>query len=147
MMRGLFGLRLGCDASSSFYVRGVAGFLCWAGKGNGLSASDWGNWLTGKNADTDDKWNDIGGFDFRLRYGDFQVYGEAMGEDQAGRAPVEVGVPHGAVSGRRFLQMAHGSDARGGEDDGCVVYALDVPAGWTYSGDIMGDDMGNDARK
>lgn len=38
----------------------------------------------GKNADTDDKWNDIGGFDFRLRYGDFQVYGEAMDEDQAG---------------------------------------------------------------
>ena len=30
--------------------------------------------------DTDDKWNDIGGFDFRLRHGDFQVYGEAMGE-------------------------------------------------------------------
>lgn len=143
---GLIGLRLDVTPSSHFTF-GASRISMLGGKENGLSASDWGNWLTGKNADRDDKWNDIGGFDFRLRYGDFQIYGEAMGEDQAGGLPskwahrVGLYLPKISTDGSWDLTL----EAAKTTDAWYTHWAYQQ--GWTYSGDIMGDDMGNDARK
>lgn len=117
------------------------------GKGNGLSASDLGNWLTGKNADTDDKWNDIGGFDFRLRYGDFQVYGEAMGEDQAGGLPSKWAYRMGLYLPKISSDGSWDLTLEAAKTTDAWYTHWTYQQGWTYSGDIMGDDMGNDARK
>lgn len=143
---GLIGLRLDVTPSSHFTF-GASRVSMLGGKGNGLSASDWGNWLTGKNADTDDKWNDIGGFDFRLRYGDFQVYGEAMGEDQAGGLPSKWAYRMGLYLPKISSDGSWDLTLEAAKTTDAWYTHWTYQQGWTYSGDIMGDDMGNDARK
>ena len=143
---GLIGLRLDVTPSSHFTF-GASRVSMLGGKGNGLSASDWGNWLTGKNADTDDKWNDIGGFDFRLRYGDFQVYGEAMGEDQAGGLPSKWAYRMGLYLPKISSDGSWDLTLEAAKTTDVWYTHWTYQQGWTYSGDIMGDDMGNDARK
>lgn len=140
------GLRLDVTPSSHFTF-GASRVSMLGGKGNGLSASDWGNWLTGKNADTDDKWNDIGGFDFRLRYGDFQVYGEAMGEDQAGGLPSKWAYRMGLYLPKISSDGSWDLTFEAAKTTDVWYTHWTYQQGWTYSGDIMGDDMGNDARK
>ena len=143
---GLIGLRLDVTPSSHFTF-GASRISLLGGKGNGLSGSDWKDWMIGTNADSDDKWDDIGGFDFRFRYSNFQVYGEWMGEDQAGGLPYKWAYRAGVYlpkltsdgSWDLTLETAKTSD---------VWYTHSYyGGGWTYSGDIMGDDMGNDSQK
>lgn len=143
---GLLGLRV--DITPTDYATfGLARVSLLGGKGNSLSRSDWGDWLTGTNAYEDDKWDDIGGFDFRLRFPGVQWYGELYGEDQAGYLPSKVAYRLGAYFPRltkdgswdMTLEAANTSD---------VWYRHGTfQNGWTYSGDIMGDAMGTNARK
>ena len=143
---GLIGLRLDVTPSSHFTF-GASRVSMLGGKGNGLNKTDWKHWTTGKNADTNDKWDDIGGFDFRFRYSAFQLYGEWMGEDQAGGLPSKwayrfgVYLPKLASDGSWDLTLETAKTT-----DAWYTHSY-YQNGWTYSGDIMGDDMGNDALK
>ncbi len=143
---GLLGLRL--DITPAPYATvGLARLSMLGGKGNGLDKSDWGDWFTGTNAYSDDKWDDIAGLDFRLRFPGVQWYGEAYGEDQAHCWPSEwawrggIYFPRLTGDGSWDLTLEMAQTNR-------VWYRHGTfQNGWTYSGDIMGDAMGTDARK
>ena len=117
------------------------------GHGNGLDSHDWGKWTYGHNADSRDKWDDIGGFDFRVRLPGVQFYGEMYGEDQAHGMPSDWGYRGGVYlpqltrdgSWDLVAEMAH-------TNQDWYVHGT-YQDGWTYSGDMLGDWMGNDARK
>lgn len=143
---GLLGFRLDITPTS-YATIGLSRVSLIGGKGNGLSKSDWGDWITGTNAWENDKWDDIAGFDFRLRFPGVQWYGEIYGEDQAGYLPSKIGYRIGAYFPRLTgdgmwdltLEAVNTSD---------VWYRHGTfQNGWTYSGDIMGDPMGTNARK
>lgn len=124
------------------------------GEGKALSGSDYLDFLTGKNAVTDDKWDSIAGFDFRWRMpqlGGIQLYGELYGEDQAMAVIIPTPSKVAETLGVYIPRLsADGSwDAR-------LEYAHTTnfwyrhsayTDGYTYKGDIMGDAMGNDATR
>lgn len=133
---------------SSHFTFGASRVSLLGGKGNGLSHSDWlKHWPFGTNADSDDKWDDIGGFDFRFRYSDFQVYGEWMGEDQAGGLPYKWAYRAGVYLPKLTADGSWDLTLEAAKTTGVWYTHSTYQGGWTYSGDILGDDMGNDARK
>ncbi len=144
---GLLGLRLDITPTS-YFTFGASRVSMLGGKDHGLSKSNWKDWAVGTNSDSqEDRWNDIAGFDFRLRLPGVQFYGEAYGEDQAHAMPCEWAYRGGMYIPRltkdgswdMTLEMAQTND---------VWYQHGTyQNGWTYSGDIMGDAMGQDARK
>ena len=142
---GLLGLRLDITPTS-YFTFGASRISMLGGKGNGLDSSDWGNWVTGTNADSHDKWDDIAGFDARLRLPGVQFYGELYGEDQANYLPSQVGyragmyIPNLAGNGSWDLTM---ETAKTGHN---WYYHGRYQNGWTYHGQIMGDQMGPDAQ-
>lgn len=143
---GLLGLRLDVTPSSHFTF-GASRISMLGGKGNGLTKSDWKNWTTGKNADTNDKWDDIGGFDFRFRYSDFQLYGEWMGEDQAGGLPSKWAYRAGVYLPKLTADGSWDLTLEAAKTTDAWYTHWTYQNGWTYSGNIMGDDMGNDSLK
>lgn len=144
---GLLGLRADFTPSKAFTF-GLMRVSMLGGDGNGLSKSDWRHWLTGHNDNAgEDRWDDIAGGDFRVRLPGVQFYGEIYGEDAGGLQPTDRGYRFGV-----YLPQL----AKDGSWDMTMEYASTDPAwyvhqkyqnGWTYSGDIIGDAMGNDARK
>lgn len=144
---GFIGLRLDVTPSSHFTF-GASRVSLLGGKGNGLSHSDWlKHWPFGTNADSDDKWDDIGGFDFRFRYSDFQIYGEWMGEDQAGGLPYKWAYRAGVYLPKLTADGSWDLTLEAAKTTDVWYTHSTYQGGWTYSGDILGDDMGNDARK
>lgn len=143
---GLLGLRLDVTPASWFTL-GMSRISLLGGHGNGLDSHDWGKWTYGHNADSRDKWDDIGGFDFRVRLPGVQFYGEMYGEDQAHGMPSDWGYRGGVYlpqltrdgSWDLVAEMAH-------TNQDWYVHGT-YQDGWTYSGDMLGDWMGNDARK
>jgi len=128
--------------------------------GQGHMLSGWGDyakWLTGHNADTakTDEWDSIAGGDFRWRmphWNGVQLYGELYGEDQAlalGFIPtpseiaelVGVYIPRLSPKGDwdAHLEFAHTRQSWYNH----FLYTN----GYTYQGDIMGDAMGNNAKR
>lgn len=87
---GLLGMRIDITPTN-YFTLGVSRLSMLGGEHNGLNGSDWGKWVTGTNANTHDKWDDIAGFDARLRLPGVQFYGELYGEDQANYLPSQVG--------------------------------------------------------
>lgn len=143
---GLLGLRLDVTPARWFTL-GLSRVSLLGGDGNGLDSHDWGKWSYGHNADHKDKWDDIAGLDFRFRLPGVQFYGEMYGEDQAHGLPSDWGYRGGVY----FPQLTK---------DGSWDLLLETAYtnqdwythgtyqdGWTYSGDILGDAMGSDARK
>lgn len=143
---GLLGLRLDITPAK-WFTFGASRISMLGGNHNGLDHTDWKHWMTGRNDDgAHDKWDDIGGFDFRFRFPGIQLYGEMMGEDAAGGMPSDWGYRGGVYIPR----LTHDGSwdltlemAKTNED--WYVHQT-YQDGWTYSGDIMGDAMGNDAR-
>ena len=87
---GILGLRV--DLTPADWVTlGASRVSMMGGKHHSMDRSDWRKWTFGSNEDDNDKWDDIGGFDFKLRFPAFQLYGEFMGEDQAGGLPSKWG--------------------------------------------------------
>ena len=90
--------------------------------------------------------NQIAGFDARLRLPGVQFYGELYGEDQANYLPSQVGyragmyIPNLAGNGSWDLTM---ETAKTGHN---WYYHGRYQNGWTYHGQIMGDQMGPDAQ-
>ncbi|MGL5207437.1 MAG: capsule assembly Wzi family protein [Acidaminococcaceae bacterium] len=145
---GLLGLRADFAPTANFTF-GVSRVSMLGGDGNGLSLSDWGDWLVGANANTseDDRWNDIAGFDFRYRFPGLQVYGELYGEDQAGYLPSKTAERLGFY----FPQIT-----RDGSWELRTEYAhttnvwydhWNYQNGWVYNNGLIGDAMGPDAQK
>ena len=144
---GLLGLRADFTPSDAFTF-GLMRVSMLGGDGNGLSKSDWRHWATGHNDDADeDRWDDIAGGDFRVRLPGVQFYGEVYGEDAGGLQPSERGYRFGT-----YLPQL----TRDGSWDMTLEYASTNPYwykhqkyhnGWTYSDDIIGDPMGNNAKK
>lgn len=144
---GLLGVRADFTPSDAFTF-GLMRVSMLGGERNGLSKSDWRHWVTGRNDEAgQDRWNDIAGGDFRVRLPGVQFYGEVYGEDAGGLQPTERGYRFGT-----YLPQL----TRDGSWDMTLEYASTNPAwyvhqkyqnGWTYSDDIIGDSMGNNAKK
>lgn len=137
----LLGLRF--DVTPTSYATfGLSRISMLGGQDNSLSISDYGKWLIGENAYSNDKWDDIAGFDFRLRFPGAQVYGELYGEDQAGYLPSDIAyrlgvyLPNIAADGAWDLTLETAKTNRA-----WYVHSR-YQNGWTYSGHIMGDMMG-----
>ena len=103
------------------------------------------DWITGDNAYENDKWDDIAGFDFRLRFPGVQLYGELYGEDQAGYFPSDnaytagVYFPQLTADGSWDLRLEGSKTKSGWYGHGRFVN------GWVYKDAIMGNAMGGDA--
>lgn len=144
---GLLGLRL--DITPTNYLTfGMERISMMGGTGNAMSLSDWGHWTYGHNDDNNaDRWDDIAGVDFRLRFPGVQFYGEAYGEDQAGGWPSLWGyrggvyLPQLSRDGLWDMTMEVANTQESWYSHG------KFQNGWTYHGNIMGDAMGYDARK
>lgn len=145
---GLLGMRADFVPADNFTF-GLARVSMLGGDGNGLSGSDWGDWLLGTNASisASDRWNDIAGFDFRYRFPGVQIYGELYGEDQAGYLPSK----NAERMGLYFPQLT-----KDGSWDLRAEYAhtknvwydhWNYQNGWVYKDGILGDSMGPDAQK
>lgn len=127
------------------------------GQGHMLSGSDYWQLITGQNADTanTDQWNSIAGGDFRWRipkWKGVQLYGELYGEDQAHAltiipipskvaALMGVYIPCLSTNGNwdAHLEFAHTTKP-------WYRHSL-YTNGYTYEDDIMGDAMGNNAKR
>lgn len=125
------------------------------GAGHMLNRGDFGDFITGRNADkaADEKWNSQCGVDFRWRIPqlhNIQVYGEVYGEDQAHflgviPAPSELSELFGVYFPRlsadgswdAHIEWAHTRQTWYAHTD----YA------WTYKGNILGDAMGSEANR
>lgn len=129
------------------FTIGLARASMLGGKGNAFHGRNLGKWLVGKNADHDDKWNDIAGIDFRWRMPGVTLYGELYGEDQAGYAPSDVAyrggiyIPRLSYDGTWDLRLEGAHTNRSWYSHGTYQ------AGWTYRNDIMGDYMGTNANR
>ena len=142
---GLLGLRL--DVTPTRWLTlGASRVSMLGGDGNGLDSSDWGHWFYGHNADTHDKWNDIGGFDYRLRLPGVQFYGEFYGEDQAHGLPSDWGWRSGVYLPQLTKDGAWDLTLETAYTNKDWYRHGTFQQGWTYSGDILGDAMGTDSR-
>lgn len=129
------------------FTCGMARGSMLSGKGNAFHASDFGDWLVGKNAYTEDKWDDIAGVDFRWRLPDVQVYGELYGEDQANYMPSDVAYRAGVYLPKLFNDERLDLVLEGAKTNRSWYSHGKYQAGWTYHDVIMGDLMGSKARK
>lgn len=118
-----------------------------SGEGNAFRFSDSWDWLRGENAYSDDKWDDIAGFDFRWKLPGVQLYGELYGEDQANYLPsdpayrVGIFLPALTKDGRWDLRL------EGAHTNNDWYVHSTYQSGWTYHHDILGDAMGRGATK
>jgi hypothetical protein len=143
---GLLGLRVDITPRP-YFTLGLSRLSLMGGNGNGLNHSDWKDWLTGKNAYSGDRWDDIAGYDFRLRLPGVQFYGEYYGEDQAGHLPSDMAYRFGVYFPRLTKDGAWDMTLEAAGTNSDWYRHGRFQDGWTYGGDIMGDSMGTDARK
>jgi hypothetical protein len=129
------------------FTLGLARGSMLGGKGNAFHARDIGNWLIGKNAYHDDKWNDVAGIDFRWRMPGLQIYGEIYGEDQAGFMPSHPSYRAGIYIPRLSYDGSWDMRLEGAHTHSAMYGHGTYRAGWTYHNDIMGDSMGSNATR
>lgn len=125
------------------------------GQGHMLSAHDYIDFLTGKNAtgSKSDNWDSIAGADFRWRLpklNGLQIYGELYGEDQSHALKI---IPVPSENAELIgLYLPHLTPS--GNWDLHVEWAHTRPTwynhwaytdGYTYKGNLLGDAMGNNA--
>ena len=144
---GLLGMRV--DITPTSYVTvGLERISMLGGNGNGLNASDWGHWIYGRNDDNrKDRWDDIAGVDFRLRFPGVQLYGELYGEDQAGYLPSDIAYRAGVYLPQLTKDGSWDMTAEIVNTNNSWYIHSKFQNGWTYRGDIIGDAMGTNARK
>jgi len=129
------------------FTVGLARASMLGGKGNAFHKRDFGKWLVGKNANHDDKWNDIAGVDFRWRMPGVTLYGELYGEDQAGYSPSLVAYRGGIYIPRLSYDGTWDMRLEGAHTNRSWYSHGTYRAGWTYHDDIMGDSMGTNANR
>lgn len=144
---GLLGARIDITPTS-YFTLGLERISMMGGNGNGLCFTDWGHWLIGKNDNNEaDRWNDIAGGDFRLRFPGMQIYGELYGEDQAGHLPSEHAYRLGFYLPQLTPDGAWDMTIEGARTNSAWYSHSKYQNGWTYHDGIMGDTMGKDAQK
>ena len=117
----------------------------------GLRGGDFFDFLIGKNAYSNDKWNSIAGLDFRWRLkglGGAQIYGELYGEDQAGSLipfPSKNAYLFGVYLPRLSSSGDWDAQLEWADTNDAWYRHSKFTDGYTYKGDIMGDAMGNNA--
>lgn len=106
-------------------------------------------WFMGDNAESSDAegWNDIAGFDLRYRFPGVQIYGSLYGEDQAHAFPCEDGYTVGLYFPQLTKDGSWDLRLEGNQTNEHWYGHWVMTNGWTYKDDIMGDWMGNDARR
>ncbi|MBQ9319315.1 MAG: hypothetical protein IJ238_00825, partial [Acidaminococcaceae bacterium] len=135
------------DFTYKNFTLGLARASMLGGKGNAFHKRDLGKWLVGKNANHDDKWNDIAGVDFRWRMPGVTLYGELYGEDQAGYSPSLVAYRGGIYIPRLSYDGTWDMRLEGAHTNRSWYSHGTYRAGWTYRNDIMGDYMGTNATR
>ena len=144
---GLLGLRADYTPTD-YFTFGLARVSMLGGDGSHLSGSDWGKWLVAKNSGREkDRWDDIAGGDFRFRLPGVQFYGEVYGEDAGGLTPTERAYRFGVYLPQLTRDGSWDMTAEYASTNNYWYVHQRYNNGWTYSGDIIGDNMGNNARK
>jgi len=142
---------------TSNFTFGAARTSIVGGEGHMLHKSDYWKFMTGHNAETanGDQWNSIAGGDFRWRipkWSGLQLYGELYGEDQAHAFSI-IPIPSKVAS---LVGIYIPRLSTNGDWDAHVEIAHTTTPwykhslytnGYTYEGDIMGDAMGNNAKR
>lgn len=105
------------------------------------------DWILGDNAENNDQWNDIGGFDFRLKFPGVQFYGSAYGEDQAGGLPCEWAYSGGVYFPQLVSDGSWDLRLEAAKTNKWWYKHWTFKNGWNYRDDILGDAMGNNAVK
>ena len=107
------------------------------------------DWFLGDNAESSDAegWNDIAGFDVRYRFPGVQLYGSLYGEDQAHAFPCEDAYTVGLYFPQLVQDGSWDLRLEGSQTNTAWYRHWVMRNGWTYKDDIMGDWIGNDARK
>lgn len=103
------------------------------------------DWFTGTNAYANDKWNDIAGFDMRLRLPGMQVYGSLYGEDQAHCFPSEKAYSAGLYFPQLTQDGSWDLRLEGAKTNNAWYSHGSFVNGWIYKDNIMGNSMGKDA--
>ena len=145
---------------------GVSRTIMLGGKGGAkgaadLSLSDWAKVLSGKNISGDLDTNQIGGFDFEFliphvnrwvpMMQSISLWGEWYGEDEAGGMPSKEGYVAGLkfsdllLTGRTDLILEYADNAISGRPGLWYSHGT-YQTGYRYEGEIMGHNMGGDAR-
>ena len=106
--------------------------------------------LFGENDVNDDRSNKIAGFDFRLNFPGWQLYGEFGGEDEAGSLPSKyaalVGFYYPRFTGAFDLRLEY-ADLAINEENAKVWYRHGTYTdGYTYDGRILGHHVGGGGR-
>lgn len=149
-----------------FFEIGASRTVMLGGKGGAkgladLSLGDWGDVLSGRNVGGELNTNQIGGIDFEFLFPDLDrwlpfvksvnFWGEWYGEDEAGGLPSKEGYVAGLkfndlfLSGKTDLTFEYADNVISGEPG--VWYGHSVyQTGYRYRGDILGHNMGGDAR-
>ena len=107
------------------------------------------DWFLGDNAESSDAegWNDIAGLDVRYRFPGVQIYGSLYGEDQAHAFPCEDAYTFGLYFPQLVKDGSWDLRLEGSQTNTVWYRHWVMRNGWTYKDDIMGDWIGNDARK
>jgi hypothetical protein len=127
-----------------------------------LSLSDWAKVLSGKNISGDLNTNQIGGLDFEFLIPDvnrwvpvmqsISLWGEWYGEDEAGGLPSKEGYVAGLkfsdllLTGRTDLILEYADNVISGRPGLWYSHGI-YQTGYRYEGEIMGHNMGGDARE
>jgi len=141
------------DFSVRDFTFGLAMTSILGGEGHMLNRSDYNSWLSGRNAYTNDKWDDIAGGDFRWRLpglNGLQFYGEIYGEDQSHickyiPVPSELGELAGFYLPRLSADGSWDAKLEWSHTRPCWYKHGVYTQGYTYYGNIMGDAMGANA--
>jgi len=126
-----------------------------------LSLSDWAKVLSGKNISGDLNTNQIAGLDFELLIPDVKrwapvmqsisLWGEWYGEDEAGGLPTKTGYVGGLkladlfLTGRTDLIFEYADNVISGRPGLWYSHGT-YQTGYRYEGEVMGHNMGGDAR-
>ncbi|XOQ25490.1 MAG: Capsule assembly Wzi family protein [Mitsuokella multacida] len=143
----LLGVRLDITPTD-YFTLGLTRVSMLGGDGSQMSGSDWKDWLRAKNSVAElDRWNDIGGADFRLKFPGVQLYSEIYGEDAGGLTPTERAYRYGVYLPQLTKDGSWDLTVEAVKTNPHWYVHHRYQNGWTYGDNIIGDAMGRNARK
>lgn len=148
-----FGTRIEI-APTNRLVLGASLTAVMGGEGRHLSLSDYGKFLTGKNATVQgqDKWDSIAGYDIKWTLPSLEVYGMAYGEDQAtGAGFIPSPSKYAWLAGIYVPKIGkdHNWNLRleGGHTSNWWYNSWSYRDGYVHKDHIIGDYMGNNSER
>jgi hypothetical protein len=121
------------------------------GEGKGMSRHDYWDWILGRNDEAvNDKWNNIAGWDFKIRLPHLrgtQIYGEYYGEDQMNYRPAVIAERFGVYLPRLSQDGAWDLRLEYAQTNTAWYSHQLYTNGYVYKGNIIGDSMGHDSKQ